>query len=100
VVGSSNLLDAFAHAGAYAALTVAALVWPTRRPTLLTFFARAVVVLAFGVALEEAQRLVGRDAQIGDVGANALGVLAGLVIALLGRAAFRAVNSSSVSANR
>lgn len=90
VVGPSNLLDAFAHAGAYAALTVAALIWPSRRPlTPLTAFARAIVVLAFGVAMEEAQRLVGRDAQIGDVGANALGTLAGLIIAWLGRAALR-----------
>ena len=89
VVGPSNTLDFFAHASAYAALTVAALVWPSRRSGAWWLdLSRALVIVAFGAGMELAQRLVGRDAQIGDVGANAIGVLAGLIVVRVGRAIF------------
>ncbi|HEV2685165.1 MAG TPA: hypothetical protein VGW79_00855 [Actinomycetota bacterium] len=90
VVGRSNFLDFLAHASAYAAITVAALVWPTRQGgTFAVDFARGVAIVVFGAALEQAQRLVGRDAQIGDVGANAIGVLGGLILVRIGRAFLR-----------
>ena len=89
VVGPSNILDFFAHASAYAALTVAGLVWPSRRAgAWWVDLARALVIVAFGAGMELAQHLVGRDAQIGDVGANALGALAGLIVVRVGRAVF------------
>ena len=45
-----------------------------------------------GVALEFAQRLVpSRSFEIADMVANALGVLAGIVLALVGRASMRVV---------
>ena len=87
VVGPSNIRDFLAHASAYAAITVVALVWPSRKGgSFWVDLARAVVIVLFGATMELAQRLVGRDAQIGDVGANAIGVLAGLVVVRVARA--------------
>jgi VanZ family protein len=47
--------------------------------------AGAVVMIFMGIALEFIQRMVGRDFDIGDMVANALGVSAGIGLALLVR---------------
>jgi VanZ family protein len=87
VVGPSNVWDFFAHASAYAALTVSAIIWPGRSGASVgRDIARTVLVVAFGAAMELAQRLVGRDAQIGDVGANAIGAGVGFILMLAARA--------------
>ena len=86
VVGPSNVWDFFAHASAYAALTVSAIIWPGGGASVRRDFTRTVLVVAFGAAMELAQRLVGRDAQIGDVGANAIGAGVGFILTLAARA--------------
>ena len=74
------LWDKAEHFIAYFGLTLlASLGWGLRRSLVFVFIA----VVALGVALEILQSFVGRDAEWDDFFANALGALAGLVLAVI-----------------
>ena len=74
------LWDKAEHFIAYFGLTLlASLGWGLRRSLVFVFAA----VVALGGALEILQSLVGRDAEWDDFFANALGALAGLVLAVI-----------------
>ena len=74
------LWDKAEHFIAYFGLTLlASLGWGLRRSLVFVFAA----VVALGGALEILQSFVGRDAEWDDFFANALGALAGLVLAVI-----------------
>jgi VanZ family protein len=74
------LWDKAEHFIAYFGLTLlASLGWGLRRSLVFVFIA----VVALGGALEILQSFVGRDAEWDDFFANALGALAGLVLAVI-----------------
>ena len=74
-----HVSDKLGHLAAYAALgfTATALGSPVAK------LALSIAVAAFGIAMEAAQEsVVGRSAELADVVANGLGLLAGLLVAL------------------
>ena len=87
-VAATHINDKTLHFTAYALLAFIPVVgFQLRRGIPL-----ALSMVFLGVALEFAQRLVpSRSFEIADMVANALGVLAGIVLALVGRASMRVV---------
>lgn len=82
-VASTGVSDKLLHFGAYTLLAFI----PVLAFRLRTGLLCAVSMVALGVALEYAQRLVpGRSYEVADMIANTLGVVAGLSVALLARA--------------
>ena len=74
------LWDKLDHFTAYFGLALlATLGWGLKRSLVWVFLA----VLAMGAGLEGLQALVGRDAEWGDMLANGLGALAGMILAAL-----------------
>ena len=82
-VGSTHINDKTLHFTAYAVLAfIPAFGWRLRCGIPV-----AASMILLGVALEFAQRLVPfRSFEVGDMIANALGVLAGMALALMGQA--------------
>lgn len=78
----THVSDKWEHSLGYALLTL----WFTGLYSKASYWKVAAGFLAMGISIEIAQGLMpyGRQMDIHDVGANALGIVAGLSIALLG----------------
>lgn len=70
--------DSFAHVLAYALV----IFFPAATPSVPLRWPTA-AVLAWGLAIECLQRLVGRNASLADIAANIAGVLVGILVGLL-----------------
>lgn len=79
---NTHMGDKYEHSIAYALLTL----WFTGIYPRTSYWKLAIAMLAMGVAIEIAQGAMpfGRQMDIRDVGANALGIVIGLMLALVG----------------
>ncbi len=81
-IGASHISDKLLHFVAYTGLAVI----PVFGFSLPAGLASAASMILLGIALEFVQRLVpGRSFEVADMVANALGVLTGVALGLLGR---------------
>jgi VanZ family protein len=78
----THVSDKFEHSVAYALLTL----WFTGIYPKTSYWKVGIGMFALGVAIEFAQGAMpfGRQADLRDVGANALGIVIGLLLALIG----------------